>query len=204
MGPETKNRAPGAEKFKKTNLWRPLAVMVLAVTAAVVYTENQATNNQDPPNSEAHKVLSFREIQALRGSFCLSELSQTPKVVKLTPTATPTPQTPDNFRVQALAVEPQSASDKVTGWLISAGWPRELIEQAKEVIKCESTYQPNVINPRGPYYGLFQLDKGWFERFGVDFSLWANPVVNARLALEVYRNDIEEGKAPWAQWGCKP
>ena len=33
---------------------------------------------------------------------------------------------------------------------------------------------------------------------------WADPVVNARVALMVYRYDLERGHSAWTQWVCKP
>ena len=210
MGPETKKRAPGAEKFKATNLWRPLAVMVLAASAAV-YTENQNTSNQNQDSaSKAHRVLTAREIKALSGSFSIPQLTQGPIKIdlQLITRATPIPikstPTEENLPVQALSAETQHPPGIVFNWLTSAGWPAELQGQAASVVFCESTNQPDKINPKGPWYGLFQLGEDWFHEFGVDYSLWSDPVINAQVAYKTYLRDLEVGNPPWYQWGCKP
>jgi len=93
-----------------------------------------------------------------------------------------------------------------------AGWPRELWAQAKAVT-CgignqsgypwgESNCHPGSRN--GESLGLFELWAGWFPYFGEDVNQWADPVVNARTAWNVYQYDIDRGQAPWTQWTVKP
>ena len=213
MGPETKNRAPGAEKFKLTDLWRPLIVMVLAVSA--VYTENQDTSNQDQTTRTA-QVLPSHDIQLNKPdlivrSISISQLKQEPFEVdlrRLRSRATHAPILPkdENPPVQALSVETQSNANEVEviGWLISGGWPQELHSQALNVIECESTYNPNAVSPNGLYKGLFALSRGWFIYAGEDPEKWEDPVVNAKVAYKTYLYDVQVGNPPWYQWGCKP
>ena len=116
MGPETKKRAPGAEN-SKTKYLRPLAVIVLTASVAVVYNENQDVGNQGQDSeSKAHRVLSAKELQALSGSFSIKDLTPSPKDVEVSPTAIPTTpektapqkiqQEPTPVRVEALGVNP--------------------------------------------------------------------------------------------------
>ena len=94
----------------------------------------------------------------------------------------------------------------IQDWLTDAGWPEELLVQAKRVTFCESSHRPNAIRPNGRYFGLFQLEKNWFDYFGEDFSQWANPVVNARVGYQTYRYDTDRNQVPWTQWdpACRP
>ena len=95
----------------------------------------------------------------------------------------------------------------VDGWLRAGGWPENLLAQARQVAWCESRWQPAAQN--GQARGLFQVWQdlsgwGWFTTFGVDPNDWADPVVNARVALLVYKYDLQHGNPAWGQWVCKP
>jgi hypothetical protein len=49
-----------------------------------------------------------------------------------------------------------------------------------------------------------QLWLGWFPWAGEDPERWADPVVNARVALRVVERDLALGRDAWAQWSCRP
>lgn len=90
-----------------------------------------------------------------------------------------------------------------------AGWPEALWEQAIRVVKgsanCpwgESNGHP--ASQGADTYGLFQLSPMWFAYADMPFESWRDPVVNAKVALAVYRYDIAHHQAPWTQWSCKP
>jgi hypothetical protein len=84
-----------------------------------------------------------------------------------------------------------------------AGWPVELRDELREVVRCESTFRPRADNHTGNY-GLLQLSRLWFDYADYDFELWADPLVNLRVGYLTYLYDIKVGNPPWYQWSCKP
>lgn len=84
--------------------------------------------------------------------------------------------------------------------LTAAGWPAELHDAAMRVARCESSWSPGAIGDHGASLGLFQVNlKTWFPYAGEDPEQWADPIVNARVALAAYR--YSDG---WRQWSCRP
>jgi len=72
VGPETKNALPSAQKFKdkllrqvrlgsRVRLWRPVAALAVAVSAAVVYVEDQPSVNPDHPKATQPLASGFVE-----------------------------------------------------------------------------------------------------------------------------------------------
>jgi len=72
VGPETKNALPSAQKFKdkllrqvrlgsRVRLWRPVAALAVAVSAAVVYVEDQPSINPDHPKATQPLASGFIE-----------------------------------------------------------------------------------------------------------------------------------------------
>lgn len=88
--------------------------------------------------------------------------------------------------------------------LRAAGWDGERLEEAARVAWCESRWSPSAVGDSGSSRGLLQLWSGWFDWAGEDLSRWADPVVNARVALRVLERDLALGRDPWAQWTCRP
>lgn len=82
--------------------------------------------------------------------------------------------------------------------LDAAGWPRGEWERALAVAWCESRWRPTAVGDGGASLGLWQLWRGWFGWAGESEALWADPVVNARVALAVWR---QHG---WEEWACRP
>lgn len=88
--------------------------------------------------------------------------------------------------------------------LTVAGWPAELHEQALAVSWCESKWSPHAVGDGGNSLGWFQLNVAtWFGYAGEDPALWADPVVNARVAWATYQYDLSRGYQAWAQWSCR-
>lgn len=83
--------------------------------------------------------------------------------------------------------------DSVSRWLPllrHEGWPAAAHTTCLRVIRRESGGNPSLIGSGG-YYGLFQMS--WsFSRGRFDLR---NPVVNVRLALQLYKR---RGWQPWA------
>jgi len=86
--------------------------------------------------------------------------------------------------------------------LTEAGWPEHLHGEALRIIHCESRGRPDANN--GIDKGLFQMNfsarattrGSWFAYFGVDESLWADPVTNATVARWAYE------LSGWPKWSC--
>lgn len=97
-----------------------------------------------------------------------------------------------------------SATGTVRDWLVAAGWEGELLEEAWRVALCESGHTADARGDSGGSLGLFQLNPLWFFYAGVPLEQWADPIVNARVALVTYWYDVGRGYAPWTQWTCKP
>lgn len=109
------------------------------------------------------------------------------------------------------APSPQSGVQAATGALseaelravlTEAGWPEHLHGEALAIIHCESRGRPDANN--GIDKGLFQMNfseratlrGSWFAYFGVDESLWADPVTNATVARWAYE------LSGWPKWSC--
>lgn len=89
--------------------------------------------------------------------------------------------------------------------LKEAGWPDALISEALAVTWCESKWSPYASGDSGRSMGLFQVNlQTWFRYAGEDPERWADPVINARVALATYGYDLGRGYRPWTQWSCKP
>lgn len=98
-----------------------------------------------------------------------------------TPTAIPTPVRP-------------SCVFTAPPWFDT--WPDHLVCEAIGVALCESTFNPAAIN--GKYHGLFQMQRSWFDDYGVDWELRYDPYVNSALAARIVQ---VEG---WWPWSCRP
>lgn len=85
-----------------------------------------------------------------------------------------------------------------------AGWPEALHSEALAVAFCESKWSPFALGDSGRSAGLFQLNIAtWFRYAGEDAERWADPLVNARVALATYYYDLGRGYRPWTQWSCR-
>lgn len=97
---------------------------------------------------------------------------------------------------------------------IAMSWPEQLVEKAVRVAFCESTWRPTAENRgvdrvygRYASLGLFQIEtvatsawsqvaRAWYGDDSDD--VWLDPVRNARIALEVYR---QQGWKAWPTCG---
>ncbi len=79
--------------------------------------------------------------------------------------------------------------------LVAAYWPADTVDQALCLMVMESGGDPNADNPRSTARGLFQiLASLWAPFFGVSSDDLYDPLVNVRLASEIY--DIQG----WDAW----
>jgi hypothetical protein len=111
--------------------------------------------------------------------------SQAPSAAAAQVTAIPAPPTPPTGSVQDIIVRAFTP--------YGAG----AVQWGLRVARCESGYNPNAINPAGPYYGLFQFLKSTFRATPFGGQNILDPVANASAAAWKYGN----GGA--GAWGCK-
>ena len=81
---------------------------------------------------------------------------------------------------------------------MEAVWPAGTHAKAKAIIHRESRNNPQAQNRRSTAAGCFQLlrlHSGRFRALGFDWSQRYDPAVNARVALDLYR---DAGWSPWA------
>lgn len=107
----------------------------------------------------------------------------TPVAPTPTPTAFPTPVRPG-----CVYTAPP--------WFDS--WSDARVCEAIGVALCESTFNPYAISPSGLHHGLYQMQRSWFDAYGVDFELRYDPYINSALAARVVE---DEG---WWPWSCRP
>ena len=86
---------------------------------------------------------------------------------------------------------------------LAAGWSPDLLDQVVKVAWCESRF-----NSGAEYLGargLMQMIVGyWFEPFGLDPNMWADPVTNLTAARFAYEQNKRWSGDGWAAWTCKP
>lgn len=84
--------------------------------------------------------------------------------------------------------------------LTLAGWPAELHDEALAISWCESRWSPYAVGDESNSLGLFQLWRGWWPAAGEHLDLWADPLVNARVALHA-----RQARGRWGGgggWSC--
>jgi hypothetical protein len=116
-------------------------------------------------------------------------------------------QPPAQAQTSSAAASPASAAAPVPN--VPPGSVQDIIVKAftpfgpsavqwgLRVAKCESGYNPNAVNPSGPYYGLFQFLMSTFKNTPYGNQNILDPVANASAAAWKYGN-----YGPGA-WGCK-
>lgn len=107
----------------------------------------------------------------------LPTITPSPTATPIPPTPTPAPAAPPPVYAAEMAL----TESEVAAILAQQGAAPELMDQYLRVAKCESRYRPGARN--GIYLGLFQLSPHWFEVFGYPVEQWADPNVNARVAV---------------------
>ena len=99
----------------------------------------------------------------------------------------------------AAAPVPNVPAGSVQDTIVKAFTPygSAAVQWGLRVAKCESGYNPNAVNPAGPYYGLFQFLMSTFKNTPYGNQNILDPVANASAAAWKYGN-----YGPGA-WGCK-
>lgn len=100
----------------------------------------------------------------------------------------------------------------VEGWraLVERHFPPELVQQALEVMHCESRGNPDATHPRSGAAGLFQfLESTWAwasVSAGFGGASRYDPEANVGSAAWLVGHSIRIGdpRGPWAHWECQP
>ncbi len=99
----------------------------------------------------------------------------------------------------------ESESKYLLHW---TGWPAEIIDEAVQVMTCESRRVPDRIGDSGDSVGLYQIQwtpatwKGWKYAEGMEAiqsKTIDNIVTNSMAALVIYQK-----YGGWREWTCKP
>jgi hypothetical protein len=105
-----------------------------------------------------------------------------PVVVKDVPPVVSTPEF-------VATVAPSIVSNNFDFWFQSSQWPSYMYETVKRIVKCESSFQPDIVSPGG-YVGLMQIAP-WFHGYPP-----SDPVGQLNQGYEVY---LKQG---WNAWSC--
>lgn len=100
----------------------------------------------------------------------------------------------------------------VEGWrtLVERHFPPELVQQALEVMHCESRGNPDATHPRSGAAGLFQfLESTWAwasvsAGFGGASRYDPEASVGSAAWLVGHSIRIGDPRGPWAHWQCQP
>jgi hypothetical protein len=135
-----------------------------------------------------------------------------------TTTTPPTTTTKATTTTTTTTVPPGPTTTLVAGgirdveeWrpLVEASFPADRVEEALEVMKCESNGDPLAVNPRTNASGLFQfIPSTW--NWASPLAGWGStsvfdPEANVDTAAWLVQESIDAGDHPWAHWSpCKP
>ena len=103
-------------------------------------------------------------------------------------------------QLEALALAEANTEDPVQRWrpLVAMEFPDREVETALCVIGHESAGNPEADNPRSSAKGLFQvLGSLWASQYGVSQSDLYDPVINIRIAREIWD---EQGWSAWSPY----
>lgn len=129
----------------------------------------------------------------------------------VTPTAGPTLSPPPTAGVAAQAIQaPQVETitlEELDDFAAAAGWDLASPdwESFRRIVQCEdptlNIYAHNSTDPAGGSFGLAQLNGShWFDRYGEDFGLRYDPVVNLRTARKLHEEFGRFGGT--GLWSC--
>lgn len=105
------------------------------------------------------------------------------------------------------AVRPSEGAEK---WrdLIVRYFPARIVEEAVNVMQCESEGDPTARNRRSGATGLFQFLAGTWrfaaEAAGVVHLPPTDPEANIAAAAWLVSDSEERGNRRWAHWTCRP
>lgn len=121
------------------------------------------------------------------------------------PAAPPEPPAVEAPTIEAPTWAPGEAlSEEALVWILGqAGAEPADVGGLVAISWCESRWRPWVRNASGAA-GLFQLMPMWFAYAGYPLESWADPMVNARVAVLVVAYDRGQGHPFGYQWVCKP
>lgn len=92
--------------------------------------------------------------------------------------------------------------------LVARYFPDRIVEEAVNVMQCESEGDPTARNRRSGATGLFQFLRGTWqfaaEAAGVGHLPRTDPEANIAAAAWLVSDSEERGNRRWAHWTCRP
>ena len=104
------------------------------------------------------------------------------------------------------AVAVYQTADQVERWrpLVARHFPDEEVERALCIIRHESNGDPQADNPRSTARGLFQiLGSLWAPHYGIERTDLYDPVLNTRLARDIWDNYGWWAWSPYKRGACR-
>ncbi|MDH4119952.1 MAG: transglycosylase SLT domain-containing protein [Acidimicrobiia bacterium] len=103
---------------------------------------------------------------------------------------------------------PPTLKPQVERWrsLVAAYFPAGLVDEALQIIQCESLGDPDAVNPYSGAAGLFQFIPGTWAvasvEAGVGDASVFDPEANIAAAAWLSGYYQANGRSPWAPWAC--
>lgn len=104
------------------------------------------------------------------------------------------------------AMSVTDTTDPVDRWrpLVALHFPPEEIDRALCIIGHESNGDPEADNPRSTARGLFQiLGSLWAPHYGISRADLYDPVLNTRLARDIWDNYGWSAWSPYQRGSCR-
>ncbi len=104
------------------------------------------------------------------------------------------------------AVAIDRSADPIERWrpLVSIHFPEDQIDRALCIIRHESNGDPDADNPRSSARGLFQiLGSLWAPHYGIDRTDLYDPLINTRLAADIWENYGWSAWSPYQRGACR-
>lgn len=106
--------------------------------------------------------------------------------------------------LDAIALE--QTADPIERWrsLVSLYFPEDQIDRALCIIRHESNGDPDADNPTSSARGLFQiLGSLWAPHYGIDRTDLYDPLINTRLARDIWENYGWGAWSPYQRGACR-
>ena len=106
--------------------------------------------------------------------------------------------------LEAVAVSETGGAIERWRPLVSLYFPPDQVERALCIIDHESNGDPRADNPRSSARGLFQvLGSLWAPHYGIARSDLYDPVINTRIALDIWENYGWSAWSPYQRGSCR-
>ncbi len=106
--------------------------------------------------------------------------------------------------LDAVAVDHRAGSVERWRPLVSVYFPEDQVDRALCIIGHESNGDPGADNPKSSARGLFQiLGSLWAPHYGIDRTDLYDPLINTRIALDIWQNYGWSAWSPYQRGSCR-